>query len=83
MTCTVRTTAVSDRLSETLLPKRIALPIFSSDALSSVAYATEEILLVLGIAGTAYYHVTPTTAISRTSKPVISSRGCGSTQRSA
>lgn len=34
------------------LPKVLALPIFSSDALSSVAYATEEILLVLALAGT-------------------------------
>jgi amino acid transporter len=34
-----------------LLPKVIALPVFSSDALSSVAYATQEILLVLGLAG--------------------------------
>ena len=30
-----------------LLPKRLALPIFASDALSSVAYATEAALLVL------------------------------------
>jgi amino acid transporter len=30
-----------------LLPKVLALPVFSSDALSSVAYASEEILLVL------------------------------------
>ena len=37
----------SDRLEHTLLPKVLALPVFSSDALSSVAYATEEILLVL------------------------------------
>ena len=29
----------SDRLAHTLLPKRIALPVFASDALSSVAYA--------------------------------------------
>lgn len=29
------------------LPKRIALPVFASDALSSVAYATEEIMHVL------------------------------------
>jgi amino acid transporter len=35
------------RMEHTLLPKIIALPVFSSDALSSVAYATEEILLVL------------------------------------
>src|SRR5829696_4957390 len=36
----------SDRLGETALSKRIALPIFASDALSSVTYATQEILLV-------------------------------------
>jgi len=35
------------------LSKTSALAVFSSDALSSVAYATEEILLVLVIAGTA------------------------------
>ena len=33
------------------LPKFLALPIFASDALSSVAYAPEEILLVLALAG--------------------------------
>ena len=33
----------SDQLGETLLPKRIALPVFASDALSSVAYAPDEI----------------------------------------
>lgn len=43
----------SGELADTLLPKSIALPIFSSDALSSVAYATQEILLVLALAGTA------------------------------
>ncbi|MGL5864566.1 MAG: APC family permease [Dermatophilaceae bacterium] len=41
----------SDRLSETLLPKRVALPVFASDALSSVSYAPDEILLTLGLAG--------------------------------
>ena len=30
-----------------LLPKRLALPVFASDPLSSVAYATEEAMLVL------------------------------------
>jgi hypothetical protein len=45
----------SDRLGETLLPKRIALPVFASDALSSVAYATEEILLVLSLGGLAAF----------------------------
>ncbi|MGH2678363.1 MAG: APC family permease, partial [Actinomycetota bacterium] len=37
----------SSKLEHTLLPKVLALPVFSSDALSSVAYATEEILIVL------------------------------------
>ena len=37
----------SDQLHETLLPKWLALPVFASDPLSSVAYATEEIVLVL------------------------------------
>jgi amino acid transporter len=45
----------SDRLSETLLPKRIALPVFASDALSSVAYAPDEVFLTLGIAGFSAY----------------------------
>lgn len=40
----------SSGLEHTLLPKILALPVFSSDALSSVAYATEEILHVLLIA---------------------------------
>ncbi|MEU9716867.1 APC family permease [Streptomyces sp. NPDC047976] len=42
-----------------LLPKRIALPIFASDALSSVAYAPQEIMLTLGVAGIAAYQYTP------------------------
>jgi amino acid transporter len=33
------------------LPKKYALPVFSSDAISSTAYATEEILLALILAG--------------------------------
>ena len=49
----------SAKLSETLLPKRIALPVFASDALSSNAYATQEILLVLSLGGLAYFHFTP------------------------
>ena len=43
----------SERMGETLLPKRIALPVFASDAMSSVAYASEEILLVLAMGGIA------------------------------
>lgn len=42
----------SGELEHTLLPKRLALPVFASDALSSMAYATQEILLVLALAGT-------------------------------
>jgi amino acid transporter len=49
----------SDRLSHTLLPKRIALPVFASDALSSVAYAPEEVFLTLSVAGLAAYSLTP------------------------
>jgi amino acid transporter len=49
----------SDRLGETLLPKRLALPVFCSDPLSSVAYATEQIVLVLGLGGLALLHLTP------------------------
>ncbi|WP_329478429.1 APC family permease [Kribbella sp. NBC_01484] len=45
----------STQLGETLLPKRIALPVFASDALSSVAYAPDEIFLTLSIAGLAAY----------------------------
>src|SRR5881227_2188259 len=49
----------SDRLAHSLLPKRIALPIFASDALSSVAYAPEEIFLTLSVAGLSAYALTP------------------------
>ena len=45
----------SDKLGETLLRKRIALPIFASDPLSSVAYAPQEVFLVLSAAGVTYY----------------------------
>jgi amino acid transporter len=45
----------SAQLGETLLSKRIALPVFASDALSSVGYAPDEIFLTLSAAGLAYY----------------------------
>ncbi|MGW0465901.1 APC family permease [Streptomyces sp. NPDC003027] len=54
----------SDRLGETLLPKRIALPVFASDPLSSVAYAPGEVLLVLSIAGLSAYHFSPWIALA-------------------
>ncbi|HVS69552.1 MAG TPA: APC family permease [Mycobacteriales bacterium] len=44
----------SEQMPETLLPKWLALPVFASDPLSSVAYATEEIVLVLALGGAAY-----------------------------
>lgn len=49
----------SDRLRDTLLPKRIALPVFASDALSSVAYAPDEIFLTLSLAGITALTVSP------------------------
>lgn len=41
----------SDRLEAQLLPKHLALPIFASDPLSSVAYAPQELLMILLIGG--------------------------------
>jgi len=49
----------SDRLESTLLPKRVALPVFASDALSSNAYATQEILIVLALGGFSMYSYGP------------------------
>ena len=46
-------------MGDTLLPKRLALPVFCSDPLSSNAYATEEILLMLSLGGLALLSMTP------------------------
>jgi amino acid transporter len=54
----------SERLGHTLLPKKIALPVFASDALSSVAYATQEVLLVLAAGGLALIAYTPWVALA-------------------
>jgi hypothetical protein len=54
----------SQMLGDTLLPKRLALPVFSSDALSSVAYATQEILLVLVAGGVAFLYLAPWIAVA-------------------
>ncbi len=43
----------SHKADHQLLPKVLALPVFSSDPLSSNAYATQEMMLVLVTAGTA------------------------------
>jgi amino acid transporter len=48
-----------DRLQQTRLPKRVALPVYSSDPLSSVAYATQEILVVLTLGGLSYLYLAP------------------------
>ncbi|MGH3491160.1 MAG: APC family permease, partial [Actinopolymorphaceae bacterium] len=45
----------STQIHQTLLSKRIALPVFASDALSSVAYAPDEIFIMLSFAGLAAY----------------------------
>ncbi len=50
-------------LEHTLLPKTIALPVFSSDPLSSNAYATEEILAVLLTASATSAHLVMPIAI--------------------
>jgi len=47
-----RPIATAEELQERL-PKKYALPVFASDAISSTAYATEEILLALVLAGVA------------------------------
>lgn len=54
----------SESLGNTLLPKRVALPVFASDALSSVAYAPDEILLTLSLAGIAALTFSPWVGIA-------------------
>ncbi|AXA96668.1 APC family permease [Microbacterium laevaniformans] len=49
----------SEELEGQLLPKKMALPIFASDALSSVAYAPQELLMILLIGGTAFLALSP------------------------
>ena len=41
----------SEHMEHTLLSKIVALPVFASDAISSVAYATQQIILAIGAAG--------------------------------
>ncbi|KQP57534.1 DNA-binding protein [Agreia sp. Leaf283] len=49
----------TDKLEGQLLPKRLALPIFASDPLSSVAYAPQELLMILLIGGLAFLSFAP------------------------
>jgi amino acid transporter len=54
----------SDRLEHEKLNKKTALAVLSSDAISSVAYATDQILFVLAILGTAALsYVVPISAV--------------------
>ena len=53
----------NERMGETLLPKRVALPVFCSDPLSSNAYATEEMLRALSLGGLALFVMTPWVAL--------------------
>jgi amino acid transporter len=61
----------SGQLQETLLPKTLALPVFCSDPISSVAYATEEIVLVLAAGGAAYLSMAKWVALAVTALLVI------------
>ncbi|WP_336924101.1 APC family permease [Aquipuribacter sp. SD81] len=54
----------SSRADDTLLPKRLALPVFASDPVSSVAYATQEILVILALGGTALLVLAPEVALA-------------------
>lgn len=49
----------SQELGHQLLPRWMALPVFSSDPLSSVAYATQEMMLVLALVGTGALGLVP------------------------
>lgn len=49
----------SEQLDDQALPKRRALPIFASDALSSVAYAPQELVMILALGGTAFLAFAP------------------------
>lgn len=47
----------TDEAAHQTIPKKVGLAVFASDALSSVAYATQEILFVLALAGTAVFSI--------------------------
>ncbi|GAA2171016.1 APC family permease [Agrococcus versicolor] len=53
----------TEQLEGELLPKKVALPIFASDALSSVAYGPQEMFLILTIGGLAMLANAPYVAI--------------------
>lgn len=54
----------TERMGQTMLPKRLALPVFASDAISSIAYAPEAMFLVLSLAGAAAVGRAPWLAVA-------------------
>nr|WP_239452074.1 APC family permease [Frondihabitans sp. PAMC 28766] len=54
----------SEKLDHQLLPKHLALPIFASDPLSSVAYAPQEMLMILLIGGLGFLTLAPWIALA-------------------
>lgn len=54
----------SEKLEGQLLPKHLALPIFASDPLSSVAYAPQELLMILLIGGLGFLAYGPWVALA-------------------
>ncbi|MDQ0893707.1 amino acid transporter [Agromyces ramosus] len=54
----------TEKLEGQLLPKHLALPIFASDPLSSVAYAPQELLMILMVGGLAFLSFAPWVAVA-------------------
>ncbi|RXZ68786.1 APC family permease [Agromyces albus] len=54
----------TEKLEGELLPKHLALPIFASDPLSSVAYAPQELLMILMVGGLAFLSFAPWVAVA-------------------
>ncbi len=54
----------SSQVDATLLPKRLALPVFASDPVSSVAFAAQELLVVLALGGVALLTLAPGVALA-------------------
>lgn len=54
----------SEEAERTLLPKRLALPVFASDPVSSVAYAGQELLIILALGGVALLALAPSVALA-------------------
>ncbi|MRG59330.1 amino acid permease [Agromyces sp. CFH 90414] len=54
----------TEKLEGQLLPKKLALPIFASDPLSSVAYAPQELVMILLVGGLAFLSFAPWVAVA-------------------